>query len=164
MATKLELTQTFPADAATVRALQLDPDYIAFRGERTGATSVTADVVSNPDGSARVTVVRVLPAEVPSYARSMIGDTITVTETYHWGPLGADGTATGTLDASFSAPISCTAEMTLEPVGDSTAITTRGEYKASIPFVGGKVEDLARQQTERYLRKEESLMAEWLSR
>ena len=76
MATKLELTQTFPADAATVRALQLDPDYIAFRGERTGATSVTADVVSNPDGSARVTVVRVLPAEVPSYAKSMIGDTI----------------------------------------------------------------------------------------
>lgn len=164
LATKLELTQTFSADAATVRALQVDPDYLIFRGERTGATSVTADVVSNPDGSADVTVVRVLPAQVPSYAKSMIGDTITVTETYHWSATAADGSTTGTLNASFSAPISCTASMTLSPAGAQTVIVTTGEYKASIPFVGGKVEDLAKGQTERYLRKEESLMSEWLTR
>lgn len=164
MATKLEMTQTFAADAATVRALQADPAYIVFRGERTGASSVTADSSTASDGTTTITVERVLPADVPSYAKSMIGDTITVTETYVWGPAGADGSATGTMEARFSAPISFTARMAMRPDGDGTVIETVGEFKASVPFVGGKVEDLAKQQTERYLRKEQSLATEWLSR
>lgn len=163
MATKLDMTQTFPADIAVVRALQADPAYITFRGERTGATSVTADVVTQPDGGLLITIVRVLPADVPSYAKSMIGDSITVTEHYAWSAPAADGSATGTLTAEFSAPISCTAALTMRPDGANTLLTTVGEYKASIPFVGGKVEDLAKQQTVRYLEKEQSLAVKWLA-
>ena len=164
MATKMEFAQRFEAAPDVIWRLQSDPEYIRFRGERTGATSVTADVVSNPDGSTQVTVVRVLPADVPSYAKSMIGESITVTETYRWGAPGADGSAAGTMEASFSAPISFIASMDLRADGAGTAIDTTGEFKASIPFVGGKVEDLARQQTERDLRKEQAIAAEWLSR
>lgn len=164
MATRLDITQTFPADAAAVRAAQADPAYIAFRGERTGASAVTSEVATQADGSVKITVERVLPADVPSYAKSMIGDTITVNETYVWSAPDANGNATGTMEARFSAPITCNATMVMRADGDATTIVTTGEFKASIPFVGGKIEDLARQQIERYLRKEESLMAEWLSR
>lgn len=164
MATKMEFAQHFEAAPDAIWRLQSDPDYIRFRGERTGATSVTADVVSNADGSTQVTVIRVLPAEVPSYAKSMIGDSITITETYRWGAPAADGSAAGTMDASFSAPISFVASMSLRADGTGTSIDTTGEFKASVPFVGGKVEDLAKQQTERYLRKEQALALEWLSR
>jgi hypothetical protein len=41
-------------------------------------------------------------------------------------------------------------------------VTTEGELKASIPFMGGKVENLAKEQTERYLRKEQEFALTWL--
>lgn len=163
MATKLTMTQTFPAEVGVIRALQADPEYIAYRGSRTGATSVTSEVSAQPDGSLRITVVRVLPADVPSYAKSMIGDSITVTEHYDWSAPAADGSSTGTLNAEFSAPISCTATMSMSQQGDNTSITTDGEFKSSIPFVGGKVEDLAKQQILRYLEKEQTLAVRWLA-
>jgi len=164
VATRLDVTQAFPADPTTVLAMLADPDYIVLRGERTGATSVSASVEPAADGGLEITVERVLPADVPSYAKSMIGDAITVTETYHWNAPAADGSTTGTMDARFSAPITCSATMTLRPDGDGTAVVTTGEFKASIPFVGGKIEDLARKQIERYLHKEQAIAAEWLAR
>lgn len=164
MATKIEMTQTFAADVATVRAMQADPAYIAFRGERTGATSVTADVDQQPDGSTAIRIVRTLPADdVPSFARAMIGDAITVTEQYTWQAPAPDGSADGTLSAVFSAPITCTASMSMRAEGAQTVILTTGEIASAVAFIGGKVEDIAKQQMLRYLTKEQSLATEWLA-
>lgn len=164
MATKIEMNQTFAADAATIRALQADPDYIVFRGQRTGAASVTADVEQASDGSTSITIVRTLPTDgMPSFAKAFVGEAITVTEHYAWQAPAADGGATGSLTATFSAPISCSAELQMRPEGSETVIVTSGTITSSVAFIGGKVEDLAKQQMLRYLTKEQALATEWLS-
>ena len=42
-------------------------------------------------------------------------------------------------------------------------MNNQGEFKAGVPLVGGKVERVAAEQTERYLTKEMSVAAEWLA-
>lgn len=163
MATKLETTQTFSVDARTVRAMQSDPAYIAFRAERTGAVSVTSTVTPDPTGGVTIDIERVFPAQVPSFAKSFIGETITVTEQYAWGPVADDGSSRATMTASFSAPMSLTGTVTMDSDGSTTTLRTSAELKASVPFVGGKVEDLAKEQFLRYLRAEEKLAVAWLA-
>jgi hypothetical protein len=48
--------------------------------------------------------------------------------------------------------------------GGNTTITTRGAFSATVPFIGGKIEKVAAEQTERYLVSEERVAGEWLSR
>jgi hypothetical protein len=86
-----------------------------------------------------------------------------VTETQAWPALSPSGTATVPVKVEFSAPISFAGAMTLAPAGDGTQITVTGTFKASIPFVGGKVEQLAKETTEKYLAKENRLGETWLS-
>jgi hypothetical protein len=62
----------------------------------------------------------------------------------------------------FSAPISFSGTMSLAPAGEGTQITVTGTFKASIPFIGGKVEQLAKETTEKYLAKENKLGEQWL--
>jgi hypothetical protein len=105
---------------------------------------------------------RVLPANVPSFAVKMIGETLTVTETQNWPALSASGTASVPVKVEFSAPISFSGTMSLAPAGEGTQITVTGTFKASIPFIGGKVEQLAKETTEKYLAKENKLGEQWL--
>jgi hypothetical protein len=92
----------------------------------------------------------------------MIGETLTVTETQNWPALSASGTASVPVKVEFSAPISFNGTMSLAPVGEGTQITVTGTFKASIPFIGGKVEQLAKETTEKYLAKENKLGEQWL--
>ena len=158
MATSIEFTQTYDAAAAEVRAMLTDPAYARERGERTGATSVTVDVTHEADGRTRVEIVRVLPADVPSFAKSFVGDTLTITEEQSWHAPAADGSGTATITATFSAPL------TITSVGATTTVETIGDVKANVPFVGGKVEQVAKDTMLKYLRKEQEIGADWLSR
>ena len=164
MATSIEFTQTYDAAAAEVRAMLTDPAYARERGERTGATSVTVDVTHEADGRTRVEIVRVLPADVPSFAKSFVGDTLTITEEQSWHAPAADGSGTATITATFSAPLTFAGRMTITSVGATTTVETIGDVKANVPFVGGKVEQVAKDTMLKYLRKEQEIGADWLSR
>lgn len=162
MATTLDFSQTYEMDATAVRAMLIDGDYIVFRAEQTGATSVTFEVSEGSDGATIVVVERVLPANVPSFAKSFIGETLTVTERQEWATADPDGTGSAVASASFSAPLVFTGAMSITSDGTTTTVRTFGEYKASIPFMGGKIEEMAKEQTQRYLAKEEQLARAWL--
>jgi hypothetical protein len=139
-----------------------DPEYIQFRAEQTGASSVSFQVIPEATGGTTIVVDRVLPANVPSFAKSFVGDTITVTERQEWLPAESDGTGTAVATATFSAPLTFNGTMSITTEGGQTTVRTTGEYKASIPFMGGKIEEMAKDQTVRYLAKEESLGRNWL--
>ena len=163
MGTDFTVMQTYTASPERVHAMLTDEKFVTFRAENTGAISATSSVTAGSDGSCTVVSARVLPANVPSFAAKMIGETLTVTETQSWPALSASGTATVPVKVEFSAPISFAGSMTLAPAGDGTQITVTGTFKASIPFVGGKVEQLAKETTEKYLGKENKLGETWLS-
>jgi hypothetical protein len=162
MGTTIHVTQSFAAPALAVRAMMTDPDYIRVRAEQTGATDVSVAVSSRTDGCIVVSVDRTLPAQVPSFAAALVGDSLTVSEEQTWQPLSADR-CTADLKARFSGPLSFTGSMQVIGAGDRTTVTTVGELKASVPFIGGRIEGLAKEQIERYLAAEEQVAADWLA-
>lgn len=163
MATTLEFEQSFPADPATVMTMFRDPAYVERKGERSGSREITVSVEEQPDGGTVVVSKRRMPANVPSFAQAIVGDTITVTETQHWGPPAEDGACAATVTVEFSAPISYHGSIALMATDGGSVARTDGQFKAAVPFVGGKLEKIACDQTEDYLRTEEQVGGEWLN-
>ncbi len=148
---KIEHVQRYTGDPETVFAVLIDPDYVEAKCWATGATE--AGVTVEPDGdSVVIRTVRSLPAKVPSYARSFVGDHIEVDQSETWGPSGADGVRDGTVEVSFAGtPMKIRGTLRLEGSGDGSTVTTSGDIKAGVPFVGGKLEGFAAEQVVRGL-------------
>ncbi len=163
MPTSVEFSQEFPAGPDRVWAMLSDPEYVRTKGLRSGSSEVDAQVT---EGSDDIVIIsrRRMPAKIPSYAKKFVGEEIVLTETQTWAPVAADGTRRAEFVADFNGqPMSYSGTVELTGSGDSTVITTRGTVKASVPFVGGKIEGMAREWTQKYLRKEEEVAAEWLA-
>ncbi len=143
---KLEHTLTYDGDPATVFAVLSDPDYVEEKCWATFATE--AGVTVEPDGDGVVIrTVRSLPAKVPSYAKSFVGDSIEVDQTETWGAAAADGSRDGTIEATFAGtPLKVKGTLRLEPSEAGTTLVLAGDVKAGIPIVGGKLEGFATDQ------------------
>jgi hypothetical protein len=167
MPTQFDFAQSFTGSPLTVFAMLSQEDFILAKCSATGSLSAEASVAQVPiDGGETVTLIstRVLPADLPGPARSLVGDTITVTETQIWTPPAPDGSRTATITVDFSAPMTFSGTLHLSPGGQATTtITTRGKFTASVPFIGGKIEKVAAEQTQRYLVAEERVGNEWLA-
>ena len=164
VATKLTYEQEFPADPVTVMAMLRDPAYVQEKGERTGSHDISVDVTESDDGGVVISCTRSMPANVPSYAAPFVGDTITITETQTWAAPAADGSTSAAVTVEFNSPLAYTGTITLSPGGAGSVALNEGAFKASVPFVGGKVEKVAAEMTEKYLEKETTVGAEWLAR
>lgn len=160
MGTRLSCTQVHAAAPDVVRAMVTDPAYMDARARATGALEVSASAETAPDGVTTVVITRVLPSDMPAFAVSIVGETLTVTEHQAWAPL-ADGACTCAFTVEFSAPLVFTGTAVMRGDGGQTTVLTEGEFKASVPLFGGKVERLALEQTERYLAKEQEFAAQW---
>lgn len=163
MATTLQYDQVLTAAPLRVRAVLLDPAYVRAKAERTGAFDIEVDVTHQPDGRATVTCTRSMPAEVPSYATAFVGENLTITEVQEWSAPDASGAATAAVTVDFHAPLAYRGTIDLTGDESTTTLANRGEFKASVPFVGGKVERVASEMTEKYLTKETEVAMEWLS-
>jgi hypothetical protein len=160
MATPLSSRLTFAADPAGAFGLLTDPGYLEEVAVATGGQDVEVRVTPSDDGGATVVSVRSLPAEVPSYARALVGDTVRLTETRVIGPAAADGSRAGTVSVSFAgAPVTMEGTLTLHGDAAASAVDVAMSIKASVPFVGGKIEKFCAEQIERALAKEEEVAA-----
>jgi hypothetical protein len=122
--------------------------------------------VSPVGAGARVVTKRDLPADgLPDFAKSMVGGTLSVTETYEWGSAAADGGRTGTLNVEVAgAPVALRSAVRLAPVGaGGSQITVDGDLKASIPLFGGKIEKAAASAVLSAMRSEQRTGAAWIA-
>ena len=164
MATSMSAHLDIPADLDGAFALLSDPAYITEVATRTGGTDV--DVSVTPDGQGGVTIVsaRTLPAELPSYAKALVGDTVRLTETRTLGPVTAEGTREGRLDVEFGgAPATVRGTMRLSCTGATSDLDVDLQVKASVPLVGGKIEKVVVEQIQRALGKENQVAGEHAS-
>jgi len=163
MAAAFEYVQHFSASPEDTFTMLMDSSYIEQKCAATGSQRTTAQVSGSADGPVVIQSVRVLPAEVPAVAKSFVGETIEVTEVQEWSAPQADGSRTGKVNVTFTGPLSFSGVIELSPASGGCSIRTSGTMKAKVPFVGGQIEEVAVKQTERYLRAEEAIAAEWLS-
>jgi hypothetical protein len=159
VATPLSARLDLPADPEHAFGLLTDPAYVEEVATGTGGQDVEVSVTSGEDGGATIVSARSLPAEVPSYAKPLVGEHVRLTETRTFGPPAADGSRDGTLEVSFgSAPVGITGSLRLQAGGSGTEVLVELSVKASVPFVGGKVEKFSAEQIERALGKEEQII------
>jgi len=160
VATHLSAHLALPFDPARAYALLTDQAYVERVAVATGGHDVEVSTTSDGEGGATVVSARTLPANLPSYAKAFVGDTISLTETRVYAPAADDGSRVGTFDVDFgTTPITISGSLRLAAEGDASGLAIEIEIKASVPFVGGKVEGVASGWIERFVAKEETVAA-----
>ena len=113
-----------------------------------------------------ITTERILPSDgLPDFAKSMVGETLKVTETQDWGPASADGSRRGTVEMAVAgAPIALNGTLAIAPGGPGAVEKLDAELKARIPLIGGKIEKAAAPPIEEAIDIEALTAAKWLKR
>ncbi len=162
----MELRQdtTYPADPATVFALLTDESFLGEVAQASGARSHDTTVEREQD-TVRTRLHMVMPPRVPDFARAMVGDSIDVVQTITWGPAAPDGSRSGEVGVEIArAPVRMRGTVELTPSGGDTRCAVRGEVKASVPFVGRRIEQAAEQAVRQAFETQDRLAKERLTR
>jgi hypothetical protein len=157
-------TITYAAAPDAVYAMVTDPAFQVRKCVEAGAHHHEAAVQPAGEG-ARVVTKRDLPSDgLPDFAKSIIGSTLSVTETYQWGAAQDGGVRSGTLTVEVKgAPVAMKSTVRLAPSPLGTEITIDGDLKASIPLLGGKVEKAAAPAVVHAIRSEHETGERWLA-
>lgn len=142
----LHREMSYPAPLDRVVAMMIDPEFQRQRCESQHALDHTVRV--EPEGATyatpRVTVTtrRRLPTDqIPDFVRKFVGATIQLEEIITWLP-GDAGSRTAEVRLSVAgAPVTMSGRHTFTADGAGTREVADGTVKASIPFLGGKVEE-----------------------
>jgi hypothetical protein len=161
---RISETISYTAGPDVVFAMVTDPEFQKRKCVEGGAHEYDA-AVTMTGGGARVVTRRDLPADgLPDFVRSVVGQTLSVTETYVWGASGADGGRTGTLTVEVAgAPVALRADVRLFSSGGGTTISIDGDLKAAIPLFGGKVEKAAAPAVVDAIHSEQETGTTWLA-
>ncbi len=129
-----------------------------------GATGYEVDLRQTP-GGVLVTTRRTLPTSgVPDLFRSLVGDTLVVTQVDDWtaaeGSGGRDGRAVVEVQG---APVRFTAALRLLPDGPGAVQTVAGDLKASVPLLGSRIEKAVEPAIRAAIRAEERTATAWLN-
>lgn len=162
---KIERSWTLPADPHAVFTMIGDPAYQQLKTDATSTDGGSVEVVPSGNG-VDISVRRLLPTDsFPENIRAMVGATITVVETQHWGGPAADGSRTADLKVVVKGtPASMTGTIRLAPVSaQESRISMTGDLKGGIPIIGRKVEQAAAPSFQQALSNEEEVGREWIA-
>lgn len=155
----------FDADPRRVFEMIVDPAFQEAKCLASGSIEHEVDVSEHDDGSAVVVSRRTMPTNhFPDFVRSLVGSSIQLHETQHWAAPSADGTRTGTIHVEIhGAPVRFSGSVALAADGAGTHWPIEGEIKASVPFVGGKIEKAAEPAVHAGIRVEQNTGTTWLA-
>lgn len=127
----------------------------------TGRSSAT---VTDQGGDVHVRTERELPTSgMPSTVRSLVGDTLRVTEEQAWHPARPDGARTADLTIRVGgAPVRMQGTVTLSPTGEGSHLVVDADLTCSVPLMGRKIEAAARPTIEESFDHEVRLLKERL--
>jgi len=169
MATEFDVEMTFGSSAEDVFEMLCDHEYQELKCTETGGSDIEVIAEFFDDDTVELTMKRTVPADVPSFAKSLVGETIAVVETYQWGPAGEDGSRTAEVLCTFGRgdTITFSGQVTMSENGsvddsERTVFQMRAAAKAKIPMMAGKIEKMVRDQTLRAAKKENEVGRNWL--
>ena len=102
---KLRETLNLPLPVRAVATMYADEDYTAIRRETLGANSADSTVDGDPSGAFTVRTELTMPTDrVPDIVRPFVGSSVTIREEQSWSAPAPDGSRTGTMRSTWSAP------------------------------------------------------------
>lgn len=142
---KISTSGDFAATAEQVFAVIADPAFQQAKVAELGGEAGSSAAVTTDGDGAVVETTRVLSSDgLPGFVRSVVGDTLRISETQTWGAAGADGSRTGSLRVAVDGvPVTMTGTLALVPTDGGATQHVAGDLTAKVPFLGGKIEDAA---------------------
>ena len=142
--------QTYDHPAEAVFTALTDFAAVTAKYEAAGQRDVTLvlrDV--DDDGSITLVSTRVVPLDVPGFAKKFLSPTQTVTQTDEWGPPEPDGSRRGIFEVEAKgAPVSVRGTLHLSSTGESSCRNlTEVTIECKVPLVGGKIADFVSKDT-----------------
>lgn len=153
------------ADPRRVFAMIVNPVFQEAKCVASGSFEHEVDISEHEDGSAVVISRRTLPTDsLPDFVQSFVGANIQLQETQRWQAPSADGSRLGVVDVEIhGVSVRFRASVTLLPDGPGARWTIAGELKASVPFIGGRIEKAATPAVLSGIRVEQHTGLTWLS-
>jgi hypothetical protein len=161
----MDFTETLSYDASpdAVFAMLCDKDFREEVCKQSHAIRYQVEVAP-ADNSAEVVISRVMPADVPDFAKALVGHEIEILQTEQWQPPDSAGVRVAGLRMEIPGkPGQLVGTVTLRPQGAGTTEVINGELKVKIPFLGGKLEAEIAKGLREGIRLEGRVGAGWLS-
>jgi hypothetical protein len=162
---KISAIIDYAATPDEVFAMLADEDFQNHKCAATGSRRHTVSIKAQDDRTLIVSI-RDMPSDgFPPFVKSMVGETLAVTETQDWGPPGADGVRHGRLTVVITgAPVILDATLSLALGGEGALETIEGDLRARIPLIGKKIEQAAAPAIRSAIRVESKTGKAWLER
>jgi Protein of unknown function (DUF2505) len=154
----------YAATTTAVFEMLTDKSFQDRKLAQTGALTWEVQV-QLANGGATIVSSRAMPTDqVPDAFRSMVGQQLTIAQTESWGPAGADGSRTGTLDVEVSGtPIRMKGSLALSGADGGSVELIDGELKARVPLIGGKIERAVEPAVRAAIDAEQRIGRAWLA-
>jgi hypothetical protein len=142
---KLREAIAYPAGIDAVFSMLCDPVFRHRVCEATYAIDHSVSVRSEGD-LVVITIVRVMPADVPPFVRRVVGDHIEIKQVEGWAVPEQVGQRTANLSLEIVGhPATMSGRIALAAVDDATRGTIEGDLRVSIPIFGGRLaEEMAK--------------------
>jgi hypothetical protein len=136
---KLREELAYPADVETVFSMLCDPAFRRRVCEATYALDHSVSVESQGD-VVIISVVRVMPADVPPVVRRVVGDRIEISQVERWAAAAQYGQRTADLALTVvGQPARMSGTIALTAVDGATRGTVEGELRVNVPIFGGRL-------------------------
>jgi len=152
--------------AGTVFAALTDFDAVKAKYESVDQRDV--QLVSRDegdDGSVSLVTTRVVPLDVPGFAKKFLSPSQTVTQTDSWEAADSDGSRRGTFEvAAKGTPVSVRGTLHLASTGKGSCTNESVvTIECRVPLVGGKIADFVAKDTRRAVDHEQTWLREHLA-
>jgi len=156
----------YAAEPDDAFAMLTNTDFQSHKCVENGSISYSVDIAEHHNGGATIKTLRVMPTDkAPDYVRAIIGQSLTVDEVDEWDPPTADGSRAGTIHVAIrGAPVKVTGRIYMRREAGGTVNGIDAEVKASVPFLGGKIEKAVEPVLQAALRVEQREGKAWIAR
>ena len=142
MATKVTLTSRFPAGAESALAALSNEAVLDEVMRESESLDPVVEVRRQP-GHVEIHIKRSFSEDWPALVASFIGDRLQIEEERRWQQTGP-GQWSGHLKLHTPGlPVELTAALELSDIETGSELTIDGLLRCSVPFIGGKVEQMA---------------------
>lgn len=162
MSKKFTTTEQYDADMDAMWAMMSQREHYLRKFEACGATNVSLTTFTADGDSITVVNERDVPADLPGFAKKIIGDTNHVTQTERWTRAG-DSASCAIEIAVKNLPGGTTGTMSITPSGSGCTQTADLDIKIPVPLVGGRLEGLMHEQTGVQFAEEKAFKDSWLA-
>lgn len=157
---------TYRQTADDVFAALTDFEAVKSKYEAIGQSNVQlVRLDQGDDGSVTLVTTRVVPLELPGFARKVLSPKQQVTQTDVWSGADSEGRRTGTFVVEAkNTPVRLHGTLELVHQGArGCSNTTEVTIECKIPLIGGKIADLVAEDTRRALEHEQTWVTEHLA-